>query len=105
MARAVELGNRATPGDWLRMASALKWNRFPYRGLAWPSSGARAGVIHGAAETGLVLPSLARPKTATLLACHLLNAYPPVIPTVHNPCAGTVTGAATGSWRGTRRAS
>ena len=68
------------------MAGALNWDPLSLPGprLARQARAVAAYIARGEDRT-LVLPSLARPKTATLLACHLLAEHPPVVPTVHTP--------------------
>ena len=85
ISRAVKLGARATAGSWLRIASTLKWDPLSLPGPRLVRQ-ARALASYMARERpDIVLPSLARPMAATLLACRLLGEHPPVIPTVHNP--------------------
>ena len=85
MTRVAGLDARATAGDWVRMAGALKWDPLALPGPRLVRQAHAVASYMARERPDVVLPSLARPKTATLLACRLLGEHPPVIPTVHNP--------------------
>ena len=82
--RLTPISSTSTPLDWVRLAGALNWDPrcLPGRLLARQ---ARAVASYVARENpDCVLPSLPRPKIATLLGCSLLGDAPPVVPTVRN---------------------
>ena len=85
LARAVALESRSTPGDWLRMASALSWDPLCLPGPRLVRQARALASYMAERKPDVILPSLSRPKTATLLGCRLLPEHPPVVPTVHNP--------------------
>lgn len=82
--RLTPVSSTSTPLDWVRLAGTLNWDPrcLPGRLLARQ---ARAVASYVAREKpDCVLPSLPRPKIATLLGCSLLGDSPPVVPTVRN---------------------
>ena len=84
LARLIQLPTTSRPFDWARMARALNWDPFclPDRPLLRQ---ARAVACYMELEKpDCVLPSLSRPKAATLLASRFLAEHPPIIPAVHS---------------------
>ncbi len=70
--------------DWVQMARALNWDLLclPDRRMVRQ---VRAMASYMESEKpDCVLPSLPRAKVATLLAGHLLEAHPPIIPILHS---------------------
>ena len=80
----IQLDAPSRPLDWLRVATALKWDPLcvPDRRLVRQTR-AVARYIE-LAKPDCVFPSLPQPKAATLLAARLLNECPPIVPTLRN---------------------
>ena len=84
VSRLTPVSSTSTPLDWVRLAGALDWDPrcLPGRLLARQARAVASYVARE--EPDCVLPSLPRPKIATLLGCGLLGDAPPVVPTVRN---------------------
>ena len=84
LARLTPVSVTLNPLDWFRLAGALDWDPrcLPGGLLARQAKAVAAYVAREAPDC--VLPSLPRPKIATLLGCTLLDDPPPVVPTVRN---------------------
>ena len=82
--RLIPISVTSTAFDRVRLASALDWDPRCLPGNLLARQ-ARAVASYVARENpDCVLPSLPRPKIATLLGCSLLADPPPVVPTVRN---------------------
>ncbi len=72
------------PFDWVRAARAVGYDPLCLPGRPLVREAAAIAAYMAGEKPDCVLPSLPRPKIATLLACCFLNAPPPVVPTVRN---------------------
>jgi len=84
LSRLTSISATPRPLDWLRLAGALNWDPrcLPGRLLVRQARAVAAYLAREAPDC--VLPSLPRPKIATLLGRGLLDDPPPVVPTVRN---------------------
>ena len=84
LARLVQLPTRSRPLDWLRMASALRWDPLCVLDPPLLHQARAVASYMDLAKPDCVLPSLSRAKAAALLACRFLSEPPPVVPIVHS---------------------
>ena len=84
LARVVQLPTRPQPLDWLRMASALRWDPFCVLDPPLLHQARAVASYMDLVKPDCVLPSLSRAKAAALLACRFLAEHPPVVPIVHS---------------------
>lgn len=84
LARLVQLPIRSRPLDWLRMASALRWDPFCLIDPPLLHQARAVASYMDLVKPDCVLPSLSRAKAAAILACRFLTEHPPVVPIVHS---------------------
>lgn len=80
----IHLSGRARPRDWLSVLDALRWDPLCLPDMRLLRQTRAVAAYMGREAPDCVLPSLPRAKIATLLACRLLGAHPPVVPTIRN---------------------